>query len=323
MKKVLGVGAALVDLIISVDDAWVFSSGSPKGEMTLSSDGRIEELLKNVDAVKSVPGGSACNTIVGLSSLGMPSAFISKVGRDFFGELFQKHLEKNQVDSLLKNSDVPTGRVLSAVTPDAQRTMFSFLGASDTLSIEDFSADIFDELSLTYLEGYRAFDKKTFREIVKKSKGAGVPVALDFGSSSVVNACKPLFEELFSERLIDCIFANEDEAKAYTGKNAEDALEIFSKLSPIAAVKLGRAGALIARGEKRVKVKVREVSAVDTTGAGDLWAAGFLFGLLSGRGLEFSGDLASAVAAEVVQVQGAQIPEEAYCRLKNEFGLNA
>lgn len=320
MKKVLGVGAALVDLLVSVSDEWILNSGSPKGGMTLVDFPKLSGLLGSVGELKRVPGGSACNTMVGLAKLGGDAAFLSKIGYDELGRVFSEHLETSGVDSLLCYSDEATGCVLSAVTPDAERTMFSYLGASDTLSAGDFSGSTFSGAGLVYLEGYRAFDGGTFRKILELAKRAGAETAVDFGSFDVVNVCRPLFDALFAEGLIDLVFANEEEALAYTGKQGREALEELSRLSKIAVVKLGAKGALVANGGEVTAVKVGSGKALDTTGAGDLWAAGFLYGYLSGWSMARAGELASATANEVIQVQGAQIPDAGYERVKALLG---
>lgn len=317
MKRIVGVGAALVDLLVNVQDSWIQENKAVKGDMQLVDFSRIESLLSSLPAYEKVPGGSACNTLVGYAKLGGEAAFVSKTGKDELGELFALHLKKSNVQSLIKHANEPTGRVLSVVTLDAERTMFSYLGASDTLALDDFPENVFDGAALTYIEGYRAFDSKTFRGVLERSKAAGVPTALDFGSFGVVNVCHSLFESLFAEGLIDMIFANEEEAKAYTGKEPREALEELAKHTSLAVVKLGAEGALVSYQGTVFEIKAKKVQALDTTGAGDLWAAGFLFGFLSGLDIPKCGKLASEVAAEVVQVQGASIPDSVWNRLKN------
>lgn len=317
MKRIVGVGAALVDLLVNVQDSWIQENKAVKGDMQLVDFSRIESLLSTLPAYEKVPGGSACNTLVGYAKLGGEAAFVSKTGEDELGKLFALHLKNSNVQSLIKPANEPTGRVLSVVTPDAERTMFSYLGASDTLSLDDFPENVFDGAALTYIEGYRAFDAQTFRGVLERSKAAGVPTALDFGSFGVVNVCHSLFESLFAEGLIDMIFANEEEAKAYTGKEPREALEELAKYTSLAVVKLGAEGALVSYQGTVFEIKAKKVQALDSTGAGDLWAAGFLFGFLSGSDIPECGKLASEVAAEVVQVQGASIPDSVWNRLKN------
>jgi sugar/nucleoside kinase (ribokinase family) len=321
MKKVLGMGAALVDMVVRVDDAWITKTGKPKGGMTLVDFAEMKQLLGGLLAPTLVPGGSACNTMVGIARLGGVSSFIAKVGKDSLGEVFETHLADSKVESKLGVSSVATGCVLAAVTPDAQRTMFTYLGASNDLSPVDIVPALFKDVALFYLEGYRAYDAKTFKLAMEMARAQGAMTALDFGSFGVVNDCRPLFDTLFQEKSVDIVIANEDEARAYTGLEEESALKKLAKSAPIAVVKLGSRGALISKNGEVTCVEARPVHAVDTTGAGDLWASGFLFGLLSGWDMKKSGLLASLVASEVVQVLGPGIPEDGWNRIQREMSV--
>lgn len=319
MKKVLGFGAALVDLLSRVNDDWILNANVPKGGMNPVDDAQLKKLLSRVKNPQVVPGGSACNTMVGVSRLGGKSAFLSKVGDDEFGRLFARHLESNGVENCMMMSSVSTGAVLSAVTPDAERTMFTFLGASNAFSAAEITPELFTDVGILYLEGYRAYSGDCFLKAVSTARALGVKTALDFGSFGVVNDCRALLSGLFSERKLDIVIANEEEAKAYTGASEEAALEKLSKLCSVAVVKLGARGALIASDGNVVKVRAGTAKAVDTTGAGDLWASGFLYGILSGYSMERSGNLGSLVSNEVVQVVGAQIPEAGWERIRKEM----
>lgn len=320
MKKILGMGAALVDVLSFVDDAWVKASGSEKGGMTLIDEKQSQEWLAQVKNPVLVPGGSACNTIVGLSRLGARTAFIAKIGHDELGKRFETHLSDAHVESKLLYSEKPTGSVLAAVTPDAQRTMFTYLGASDDLDVDDIQDSLFqDNVSVFYIEGYRAYNGPCFKKALQLAKKNGVTTVVDFGAFSVVKDCRALFDNLFEEKLIDIIIANEDEAFAYTGKKEEEALAVLASKSSIAVVKLGKRGALISKEGIVTSVDAEQVNAIDTTGAGDLWAAGFLFAYLEGEPLSVCGRLASLVASEVVQVMGPQIPEEGWFRIRRFF----
>lgn len=319
MKKILGMGAALVDVLSCVDDSWILASGSKKGGMTLINRQQNEEWLPQMKNPVLVPGGSACNTIVGLSKLGASTAFLSKIGHDDLGKRFEAHLKEAQVESKLLYSSNPTGSVIAAVTPDAQRTMFSYLGASDDLDVDDIQDSLFDDVSLFYIEGYRAYNAPCFKKALQMAKERGITTVVDFGSFGVVKDCLSLFDNLFDEKLIDIIIANEDEALAYTNKTENEALAILATKAPVAVVKLGKRGALITKDGEVTSVEAVSVNAIDTTGAGDLWAAGFLYAYLKGESLTVCGQLASLVASEVVQVMGPQIPKEGWLRIARFF----
>lgn len=316
MKKVLGMGAALVDILANVDDAWIAAQGVQKGGMNMVDWPQMEKFLGSLENPIRVPGGSTCNTMVGIAKLGGRAAFISKVAKDELGDLFQEHLKKSGVESKMGISDVATGCVFSAVTPDAQRSMWTFLGASDFLSSEDFVPALFDDVSLLYAEGYRAFNADCFKKSFTLARSLGVETALDFSSFGVVDACRKTFDELFENKMIDIIIANEDEAFAYAGVKEEAALDVLAKKAKVAVVKIGKRGALIAKDGKVTRVQAGPAKAIDTTGAGDLWASGFIYGYMNGWDMERAGNLGSIVSNEVVQVMGAQIPEEGWDRIK-------
>ena len=315
MKKVLGMGAALVDILANVDDAWIESQGVQKGGMNMVDWPQMEKFLAALKNPLRVPGGSTCNTMVGLSRLGGKAAFISKIGNDELGKLFQEHLKNNGVESKLGMSDAATGCVFSAVTPDAQRSMWTYLGASDFLASEDFVPALYDGVGLLYAEGYRAFNADCFKKSFTLARSLGVETALDFSSFGVVDACRGTFDELFAAGMIDIIIANEDEAFAYAGVKEEAALDVLAGKAKVAVVKIGKRGALIAKDGKVTRVQAGAAKAIDTTGAGDLWASGFLYGYMNGWDMESSGNLGSVVSNEVVQVMGAQIPEDGWKRI--------
>lgn len=322
MKKVLGVGAALVDLLSKVDDTWIVAQGEPKGGMTLVDWERMEPMLQTLSALEKVPGGSACNTVRGLGTLGGETAFLSKVGDDDLGTLFRDSLAQAHVESLLISSSTPTGRVLSAVTSDAQRTMYTFLGASAEVQPSDLQPSVFQGAAMTYLEGYIAFNAPWFRAVVEASHQAGVPVGLDFGSFSVIECCRAEIEWALEKQAVGLLVANEDEAKAWTGCEGENALQpLIATGVETVVLKLGREGSLIAHQGQVTRVAAQTVQAVDTTGAGDLWATGFLYGWQQGWEMERCGQLASAVAAEVVQVMGPVIPAAGWQRVAQLLSL--
>jgi sugar/nucleoside kinase (ribokinase family) len=313
-RYVVGVGAALVDLLIEESDPFVARMGSPKGGMTLVELDHIESALKTTAApMKVVPGGSACNTMVGIGNLGGKARMIGRLGKDELGNVFLDGLKKAGVDHRIRHSDMATGRVLSVVTPDTQRTMFTFLGASTQLGPDDVSLADFHDAGIVYLEGYLLFNRPLVERILETAKQAKAKIVLDLGSYQVVEVCRDFLDQVLPQ--VDVVLANEDEAKAYTGMAESESLEILAGKVHIAAVKLGKHGVMLAQGDSRHKVEAHLVKAVDTTGAGDLWASGFVFGLTQGLGLDDAARLGCKVGSEVVQVMGAVIPEPAWQRI--------
>lgn len=311
---VAGVGAALVDLLVEEEDQFITRLGSAKGGMTLVELDTIDTALKSTLApLKMVPGGSACNTIVGIGNLGGKARMIGRLGKDALGKAFLDGLVKAGVDHRIRQSDMPTGRVLSVVTPDAQRTMFTFLGASSQLAPEDVNLEDLSDVGMVHLEGYLLFNRPVVEKIIAVAKQAKAKIVLDLGSYQVVEFCRDFLEQILPS--VDIVLANEDEAKAYTGMGESESLEILAGKVETAVVKIGKKGVLVAQGKARHMVEAHLVKAVDTTGAGDLWASGFLFGLTQGLSLENAARLGCKVGSEVVQVMGAVIPDVGWQRV--------
>lgn len=318
-SKIAAVGSALVDICLMENDAFINAAGVAKGGMYISESERIAQLLacsKNTPVI--VPGGSACNTVLGVGMLGSGARFIGKRGNDKFGQLFEQGVRKHHVEPLLQTSSTPTGHVLSVITPDAQRTMFTFLGASSETDPDDITPQLFSDAALVHIEGYLLFNKDLITAVLEAASQAGALISLDLASFTVVESAIGLLRDI-CERYVDILIANEDEARAFTGLSDERAaLDALSQRAPCAVLKLGRRGSLISHDGRTVSVeRVGDGNAVDTTGAGDLWAAGFLYGIVNGFALEKCGKLGSACGYEVCRVVGAQIPEEGWKRIRS------
>jgi sugar/nucleoside kinase (ribokinase family) len=316
---IIGVGSALVDILLQESDAFLTSIGGQKGGMTLVDADRVDSILNKSTAKPTmVPGGSACNTILGIGRLGANARFVGKRGQDSLGELFEKSLQASNVDPRLSLATSPTGRVLSLITPDAQRSMFTFLGASAETKPSELTPDLFSGASIVHIEGYLLFNKDLLMAALKVAKQAGARISLDMASFTVVEAAKDILPEIINT-YVDILLANEDEARVYTGCSDEhEALQKLAQQVEIAVVKIGKRGSLISRsGETSVIGIMGDGRAVDTTGAGDLWAAGFLYGLANGMSIEKCGKLGAACGYEVCQVIGASIPAAGWKRIKS------
>ncbi len=320
-KKIAAVGSALVDICLLEDDDFLAQTGARKGGMVLVDNQFIElTLKKSKQKPIIVPGGSACNTILGAGKLGAASRFIGKRGDDELGKLFENGLRNHNVEPLLMQSKTPTGQVLSVITPDAQRSMFSYLGAAAETTPEEITPDLFTDCAIVHLEGYLLFNEKLMMAALEAARTAGAYISLDLASFTVVESAFELLERI-TEKYVDILIANEDEAKAFTSHSDEKlALQCLAKKAPIAVLKVGKRGSYIAsNGEIFTINAMGSGSAIDTTGAGDLWAAGFLFGLLNGLPLQKCGEIGSACGYEVCQVVGASIPEQGYQRIRSLF----
>jgi len=315
---IAGIGNALVDILLHEDDAFVARTGYPKGGMNyVPSDFADKMLSFSSNKPEVVPGGSACNTIVGIGKLGGTARFVGKCGGDSMGELFERELRNSHVDPWLMVSPQPTGRALSIVTPDAQRSMFTFLGAAAEMSADEIAKCRFDDAAIVHIEGYLLFKNDLIVSALKRAQADGARISLDLASYTVVESSKTELDFLVDE-YVDILIANEDEAAAFTGyKDERKALEALAERAGIAALKVGKHGSYIAHNHSITKIKPGGTGAVlDTTGAGDLWASGFLFGLVQGYSMEKCGRLASACGYEVCQVLGASIPNAGWSRVK-------
>ncbi len=316
--ELIGVGSPLVDLVVPVEDDFLARHVSgAKGGMEMVEAAAITALVgKLTSAPQQSPGGSAANTTVGCAHLGVRAAFIGACGADAYGEFYRSALRaQNCEPRLVEQPALPTGQVLSMVTPDTERTMRTCLGAAATLAPEHVSPAQFAGARVVVLEGYTLFNHALARAVVESAKQAGARIALDLASFEVVNANRAMISDLLDGG-IDILFANRDEATAWNAAGPEAALEELARLVEVVAVKLGKDGALIASGTARVRVAAESVQAVDTTGAGDSWAAGFLAGYLRGLPLAQCGRLGSLSGAAVVQVMGAQLPRQSWLGVK-------
>jgi sugar/nucleoside kinase (ribokinase family) len=319
--RIAGLGSALVDILVHESDDFVRRMGFEKGGMTLVDMPALDKILDYVSSKPViVPGGSACNTAVGVGRLGGRARFVGKRGDDDTGRFFHNALAKRGVDPLLMTSTLPTGRVLSIITPDAQRTMLTYLGASADTQPEEITPDCFTECAVVHIEGYLLFNPDLMLASLEAAKAAGALISLDLASFTVVEQSKIVLDEII-ERYVDILIANEDEALAYTGHKDEiRALDRLATHVRIAALKVGARGSYIQNSAGVHRILAQGAgSAIDTTGAGDLWAAGFLFGLVNGYSHQRSGRLASACGFEVCQVIGADIPDEGWTRIKRKM----
>ncbi|MBU8910849.1 MAG: adenosine kinase [Desulfobacterales bacterium] len=318
VTRITGIGSALVDILINESDQFLTNLEKEKGGMTLVEDKDIEQILAQTNQTPVViPGGAACNTILGVGSLGGDARFIGRRGNDAYGETFEKQVVKCNVEPVVSISSSPTGKVLSVITPDAQRSMFTFLGASTELDPELITSDIFKGTAISMIEGYLLFNRDLMTAALKAARAAGSLIALDLASFEVVNASRDILEDII-KNFVDILIANEDEAKAYTGyDNEQKAIEKMSQHVTYAVLKLGKRGSYVSYNGTITRIQAQSGNdPIDTTGAGDLWAAGFLFGIAHGFSIEKSGRIASACGYEVCQVMGAQLPYDAWSRIK-------
>jgi len=321
-KFAIGVGSALMDIILQETDEFLEQNKIVKGGMSLVEADFADKLLaKTKNAVIVAPGGSACNTTIGLGRLSKAARFIGCCGNDELGEKFKTALVKNNVEARLTTTNkAATGRVVSVVTPDAQRSMLTYLGASGYTDPAMFTPEIFAGAALVHIEGYLIFNEKLLRTVLASAKKSGVKISLDLASFNIIEQNLDFVKSLVRE-YVDIVLANEDEARAYSGKSDEkEALNEIAKDCDIAVVKIGKRGSLVKYENSVYSIApVGEEKAKDTTGAGDLWASGFLYGIINDLPIEKAGFIGSLCGYEVCRVLGAHIPDERWDAILKEI----
>ncbi len=318
---VLGVGNALVDIIsVLKNDSVLKIFGLPRGSMTLVD---TELSQKIYDATYSETsemstGGSVANTMRSLASLGGNGGFLGKIGNDKLGQIFKQDFERKGITTHLKYSEKNTGRVMGLVSQDSERTMATYLGAAADLTPDDFDPGIFDGYDYVYMEGYLVFNHALIKAGVEMAKAKGLKVAIDLSSFNVVEANLEFLKDLIKNS-IDIVFANEEEAKSFTGKEPKEALNEIAEMCELAIVKVGKEGSYIKYKNELTTVGTIKANAIDTTGAGDSYAAGFFYGLTNNYSLEKCGKIAALISGKVVEVMGANLPDEQWPEIQKEI----
>ena len=323
---VVGIGNAIVDIIGRCNDAFLAEHGATKGHMRLVDADTVAKLYKAMGPAIEISGGSAANTMTGIASFGGRAAFIGKVADDELGRIFGHDIRAAGVTFETKpaNGGQPTARSLILVTPDGERTMNTFLGVSPELDHGEVDQKLVASAQVVYLEGYlfdRPEAKAAFRQAAKIAKGAGRKVALTLSDSFCVERHRAEFLDLIRGD-VDILFANESEIMAlYRVQSFDEAARLARADSEMAVLTRSAKGSVVLSGEKAVTIAPEPVArVVDTTGAGDLYAAGFLYGLTAGRPLDVCGRLGSLAAAEIISHVGAR-PETPLAKLAAAKGL--
>lgn len=316
--KILGLGNALVDVLSKLDsDETLVKIGIQKGAMDMISRGQMYVIRKyqaNTETTQA-PGGANCNTMRAIALLGGQSGFIGKVGDDNLGEFYEEALLKAGVASYLIKTEGPSGACTVFISPDGERTMGTFLGPAPTISPDEITEDVLRGYDCIHIEGYLIVNEELVRETMKKAKRLGLKVALDLANYNIVNAYKGLLEEVIPQ-YVDILFANASEAEAFTGLPAQEAVKALEKQVHVALVTLGKDGSLIGSEGKFYHVDAEGGKPVDTTGAGDNFAAGFLYGQSVGASLVQSAQIGSMLSGYVIDVVGPQVPADKWEQIK-------
>ncbi len=319
--RVLGMGNALVDVLTRLEsDDSLKVMGLPKGSMQLIDEAKLFSILEAIKPFETfqATGGSAANAVCGLAQLGIQAGFIGKTGPDHYGKFYSDDLEKNNVTPHLLENPQASGCAMTMISPDGERTFGTYLGAAASLEATDLNAGIFEGYHFFHIEGYLVQNPELIRKACKLAKSAGCKISLDMASYNIVEANLGFFRELLTE-YTDIVFANEEEASAFTGKEPQEAVNILGELCEIAVVKIGAKGSLIRRNEETVTVSAIEASCLDTTGAGDLYAAGFLYGLIHNHPLQICGQIGSLLSGNVIEIIGTKMDADRWNNIKNKL----
>ncbi len=320
--KILGLGNALVDILITLpDDTFLDENALPKGSMQLI-DGMTAERLLGLTALmprELASGGSASNTIHGLANLGVETAYIGKTGDDEHGVFFRTDMECAGIRPCLLRGMQGTGTAITFITPDSERTFGTYLGAAVELNAEEITPADFEGYDLLHLEGYLVVNRTLIQRAVKLARAAGLRISLDLASYNVVEANRAFLQKIIPD-YVDILFANEEEARAFTGQAPREALDIIARQVEIAVVKVGPEGSWVKGGNQVCKAEAAPATLKDTTGAGDLYASGFLYGLSARQPLQRCAQLGSITAGKVIEVLGAKIDHDGWIRIRKEIG---
>lgn len=322
MKSILGIGNALTDVLAVLPDEkmleeYHLSAGSMQ-HVDLETGDRIWSRLKQF-GVKYVVGGSAANTITCTSIFGMPSGFIGKVGDDELGHLYKSTLEQYGVKTILLTGTKGSGRAMCLITgANAERTFADYMGAALELVPEDLKPEYFEGYDYFHIEGYLVQNQDLIRKAVQMAKDAGCKISIDMASYNVVESNEAFFHNLLDKQ-IDIVFANESEARAFTRKEPREAVDELARLCEIAVVKVGKDGSMVKRGDEYHSIEAWPAATIDATGAGDTYAAGFLYAHSLGMPLKTCGEVGSILAAKVVEVIGTKIDVPRWKAAKQEI----
>ena len=319
MDKIVGIGNALVDVLVRLkSDDELAALGLPKGGMQLIDEEqqlRLSKEMVRLNPARST-GGSAGNAVLALANMGARPGFVGQVGDDETGRFFRANCQAVGIDARLLEAPGLSGVANTFITPDAERTFATYLGAAAKMSAADIVPDLFRGYQLLHIEGYLIQNHDLITTICRTAKSLGMTTSIDLASYNVVQENRAMLRDLVA-RYIDIVFANEEESSAFTGgKDPEAALEEIGGMADVAVVKLGKRGAMAMRDGRRAFVPGRSSNVVDTTAAGDFFAGGFLYALTRGGELEQCLQMGTLLASNVIQVVGTRLPESQWERIK-------
>ena len=307
---VMGLGGLIIDDVLMVSEEFLATIPGRKGGMEPVSYEMLQELREasGIEPI-SIPGGSAANTMKGLARLGRKAGMLGKIGEDDLGRYYCDWMQGKGVQMMLVSTKTPTARLLALVTPDGQRTFRTFQGASLEMGAADLREHFFEQAHFLHVEGYSLFNGDLIEKAMGMAKHLGLKISFDMANFEIVRQFKSTISHLL-EHYVDIIFCNQDEARAFTGCSEKETVEILGSMCEVGVVSLAERGCYVSDGRKAIHCPAYLIeSPLDTTGAGDLFASGFLHGYLAGREIRECARFGSMTGASVIQVPGAEIPE--------------
>lgn len=316
---VLGIGSPFLDTIIHVDEDFLRYIPGKKGGMEPISYEEMQEIIKQADGrTLTFSGGSCSNTIKGLSYLGLHCALFGVIGQDKAARQYMSFIRKSGIVPLFQVSNSYTSQAVCLVTPDGERTCRSFLGASRDIKLENVTPELFKNVKLVHIEGYSLLQGILPEKAMQLAKAAGAKISFDLASFELVEEFKERILVLLS-RFVDIAFANDDEIKMLTGVGGQKGCQYLKDISEMAVVKQREQGCWVGQSDALIHKPALEVQMVDSTGAGDLFASGFLAAYLSGKSLEECAHMGNLVGAAAVQINGTEISQEHWERLRKSL----
>ena len=321
-QKILGIGNALVDILTQIPDDQILEKLQlPKGTMQhvdAEHSLAVGEALKQYGSVRAA-GGSTANTMSGIAKLGLQSGYIGKVGHDERGEFFEEAMWETHVKPIMMKTQTPTGCAQAIISKDGERTFATYLGAALELSADDVTPELLEGWDIFYVEGYLISNRPLLDKVLPMAKAKDMTIAMDMASYNIVEQNRDYMRTLVRD-YIDILFANEDEARVFSGKeDPVEALHDMASMCRIAIVKVGAKGSYVQRGDEVVRIEPIPAHVIDTTGAGDMWASGFMAGLIQGEPLRRCALMGATLAANIIEVLGAKMDEARWEKIQKEL----
>jgi sugar/nucleoside kinase (ribokinase family) len=321
IMKILGIGNALVDVLVKLPDENLLNElHVAKGSMNLIDASMREILFEKIDgfSVAQTTGGSVSNTTLALKQLGEPVGYIGKVGDDAYGNFYLKEMTRLGVELHLIREETFSGTAIALITPDGERTFCTYLGAAANMQKEDLNPIVLEPYTHFYVEGYLVQNHELIERAMQMAQSLKMTVILDLASYNVVASDRKFIQRLI-DKYVDILFANEEEAMALTEKSSGEAIHEIAEKTQIVIIKEGAKGSWVKQKELFIHVPVyKEVQPVDTTAAGDYYAAGFFYGILNRASLEKCAKIGTLLSYYIIQTIGTQLPEETWKEIREK-----